>query len=95
MPKGTVHIVRNFYTTDAEGVYDMAFTPEGQQEPDPEQVIRRFYGEQELGEFLKHHLHVPQARTDDLVRDVVREKHASIPDLEFRAEELRDLKLAA
>jgi hypothetical protein len=95
MPKGAVHIVRNFYTTDAEGVYDMAFTLEGQQEPDPEQVIRRFYGEQELREFLNRQLHIPRERSDDLVREVVREKHASIPGLEFHAEELRDLKLAA
>ena len=87
--------MRNFYTTAAEGVYDMAFTSEGQQEPEREQVIRRFYGEQELGSFLKQHLRLPQDRARDIVEQVVQNGHATIPEIERRPEELRDLKLAA
>jgi hypothetical protein len=95
MPRGTVQIVRNFYTTEAEGVYDMVFTPDGQEQIEGEQVVRRFYGEQELSDFLKHHLRVPQRTADEAICKVMNGERASIPNLEFRIEELRRLKLAA
>ncbi len=94
MVKGTLHIARQFYGLENEGVYDVVFTRDRQKEPDPKPVVRRFFGEQELANFLTRHLRRDPTEVKDLIRRITEENHADIPSLEFRPEELRKLKLA-
>lgn len=72
--RGTLHIIRNFHELDKSGVYDMAYTLEdGAAKPSPNNHIRRFFGEQELTEFLKKHLN----QSPDQVNKMIQELHDS------------------
>ena len=92
---GTLHIVRNFYTTANEGVYDVTFTRDDHPAPEPHPILRRFVSEQELTEFLGKHLDCPPGKVAAIMRQLSEHNHARVPDLRFSQDELRRLKLAA
>ena len=94
--KGILHIVRNFHEMDDSGVYDVTFTlADNRAESHAQERIRRFFGEQQLTEFLKKHLHRPAGEVDRLLQELQRTGHARIAGLELPQQELRKLDLAA
>jgi hypothetical protein len=93
--RGTLHIARKFYTTEGQGVYDVVFTRHDQPEPDPRPVIRRFWDDQELADFLVKRLHRDPNDVRNIMRGFSEKDHADIRDLEMDENELRQLKLAA
>jgi hypothetical protein len=98
MVKGTLHIMRNFTELgETSGVYDVAYTAEDSnaREASSTQPIRRFFGEEELTEFLKKHLHRDQNEVDELVAELQRSGRARILGFSVPDDELRNLKLAA
>jgi hypothetical protein len=94
--RGTLHILRNFHDMmDKTGVYDVAYTRDDSAgEPDPKQRIRRFYGPQELSEFLKNYLHRDPKQVRQIVDEVEQNGRARLP-LDLPDDELRKLDLAA
>jgi hypothetical protein len=92
---GTLHIVRNFYTTENQGVYDVIFSRADQSEPDPKPVLRRFPSDNELSEFLKRDLRRDPKEVATVMRALSDQNRAAIPSLQLDENELRRLKLAA
>jgi len=89
--RGILHIVRNFNELDKSGVYDLAYTPEdGAASPGAGNHIRRFFGEQELTEFLKKHLNRDPGEVRKLIIELDRSGHARILNIAL-PDELRDL----
>ncbi len=97
MPRqlGTLHIRRNFYTTENQGVYDVVFTHDDREEVEVNPVVRRFMSENELGEFLKRDLCRDPKEVTTVLRALKEQNRAAIPSLQFDEDELRELKLAA
>jgi len=93
--RGTIHILRNFHQVDKTGVYDVAYTADDATEPNPEQPIRRLFGEQELVQFLKRYLHRDQTQVDRLLGELQQNGRARISGIEWDREQLRKLDLAA
>ncbi len=93
---GTLHILRNFEDIiDNSGVYDVAYTlDDSNAELEKAEHIRRFYGEQELMEFLKR-LKRGREEVEDVLHQLETEGRARISGLQLPPEDLRDLKLAA
>lgn len=96
--RGTLHILRNFHDMmDKTGVYDVAYTRDDSTaapEPDPKQRIRRFYGPQELTEFLKKHLHRDSKEVRNIIEELEQNGRARI-GIDLPEDELRNLDLAA
>lgn len=92
--RGTLHIVRNFHELDKSGVYDVAFTLEDGHAGPPSDRIRRFFGEQELTDFLKKHLQRNNSEVEKMMQELERSGHARIIGIEL-PEELSGLRDAA
>ena len=96
--RGTLHIVRNFHDMMSQtGVYDLAYTRDdgnASPQPDPNQRIRRFYGPQELSEFLKKHLQRDPNEVRRVIEEVERNGRARL-GVDLSEGELRKLDLAA
>jgi hypothetical protein len=58
-------------------------------------MLRRFFSEQEFTEFLKHRLHVDPVRVEEILRHLLENNHAILPDIEMESEGLTDWKAAA
>jgi hypothetical protein len=93
--QGTLHIARNFYTTDNQGVYDVTFTRDDHPEPEEKPVIRRFWDDQELADFLLKRLHRDAKEIKNIMVRLSERNHADISNLEMDENELRQLRLAA
>lgn len=93
--QGTLHIVRNFYTSQNQGVYDVMFTRDDRPAPEPNPVLRRFMSDNELSEFLKRDLHRDPKEIATVMRALSEQSRAAIPSLQLAENELRKLKLAA
>jgi hypothetical protein len=92
---GTLHILRIQQDKQAGGVYDATFTDDARPEPEAHPRIRRFFGEQELTEFLKKELRRDPAEVLRLVEQLQREGRARISGLSLDEDDLRNLELAA
>jgi hypothetical protein len=92
--QGTLHIVRNFYTTENQGVYDVTFTSD-RPEPQEKLVVRRFEDDQALADFLLKRLQRDPNEIRNIMARLSESNHATIPSLHLDEDKLRDLKLAA
>ena len=85
-----LHIIRNFHDVNKAGVYDMAYSEEGTERSGPTNRIRRFFGEQELTEFLKKHLNQSPEDVQKMMHELQQSGRTRIPDISL-PDELRDL----
>ncbi len=92
---GTLHIVRNFYTTENQGVYDVTFTRDARPAPEDKPVVRRFWDDQELADFLLKHLGRDRDEVKNIMTRLAESNRAAIPSLQLDQDDLRNLKLAA
>ena len=96
---GTLHILRTFADAiDKEGIFDVMYTLDnGSAEPEASvpHSMRRFYGEQQLTEFLKKHLGRKPPEVQSLLTLLQQDGRARITGLELGDKELGDLNLAA
>jgi hypothetical protein len=98
--RGTLNILRTFRDElEDAGIYDVTFSMEerrpSQRFEEEPQRCRRFYGEQELAEFLTKHMGRNAEEAVGLVKQVRKDGRARIQGLEVEDLKLKSLHLAA